>query len=251
MKYLGVIPARWGSSRLPGKPLADIGGMSMIERVYRRASSVLSDVIVATDDVRVYDEVVRFGGRVVITSPLAPTGTARVYEAYTAVGADADVVINIQGDEPFIDPEQIRLLMSAFENKDVAIATLARRFNPDEGWDALFSPDTPKVVMNSRNEAMYFSRSIIPYVRGVRWEDWIHSTDFYLHIGLYGYKADVLAELVNLTDPAIRMAESLEQLAWLHAGIPIKVMITDAVTIGVDTQADLQRAIEYCKNNND
>ncbi len=247
MKFLGVIPARWGSSRLPGKPLADIGGRSMIERVYRRASSALSDVVVATDDSRVYDEVVRFGGRVVMTSSQTPTGTARVYEAYRALESDADIVINIQGDEPFIDPEQIRLLMSAFESKDVEIATLARKFNPDEGWDALFNPDTPKVVLNTRNEAMYFSRSIIPYVRGVRWEEWIHSTDFYLHIGLYGYRANVLANIVNLPDTGIRMAESLEQLTWLHAGIPIKIMITDAATIGVDTPDDLKRAIEYCK----
>lgn len=249
MKVVGIIPSRFDSSRLPGKPLADIGGMSMIERVYRRASQALDCVVVAADDQRIVDEVERFGGRAIMTSPDHTSGTDRVYEAFRSLGSDADVVVNIQGDEPFIDPGQIRSVVDVFKDSDVAIATLARRFNPDAGWDALFDSNAVKVVLNNYCDAMYFSRSIMPYVRGHKWDEWIHSAEFYIHVGLYAYRSDTLRDIVALPVSPLEQAESLEQLRWLQAGIPVRVAVTDIETIGVDTPEDLARAIEYSKCN--
>lgn len=244
MKFLGIIPARYASSRFPGKPLADIGGMTMIERVYRQASKALDSVIVATDDSRIYDEVKRFGGEVVMTSEAHRSGTDRCYEAYVKSGSDADVVINIQGDEPFIDPAQIEAVMQCFvEEPTTPIATLVRRFDPALGWDALFNPNTPKVVLDNDGNALYFSRSIIPYVRGHEWTEWIDSAVFHTHVGLYAYRADVLGEITSLPQSPLELAESLEQLRWLQNGYRIATALTTSPTIGIDTPADLERAI--------
>lgn len=244
MKFLGIIPARYASSRFPGKPLADIGGMTMIERVYRQASKALDSVIVATDDSRIYDEVKRFGGEVVMTSEAHRSGTDRCYEAYVKSGSDADVVINIQGDEPFIDPTQIEAVMQCFVDEPTTpIATLVRRFDPALGWDALFNPNTPKVVLDNDGNALYFSRSIIPYVRGHEWTEWIDSAVFHTHVGLYAYRADVLGEITSLPQSPLELAESLEQLRWLQNGYRIATALTTSPTIGIDTPADLERAI--------
>lgn len=244
MKFIGIIPARYASSRFPGKPLADIGGMTMIERVYRQASKALDSVIVATDDSRIYDEVKRFGGEVVMTSEAHRSGTDRCYEAYVKSGSDADVVINIQGDEPFIDPAQIEAVMQCFVDEPTTpIATLVRRFDPALGWDALFNPNTPKVVLDNDGNALYFSRSIIPYVRGHEWTEWIDSAVFHTHVGLYAYRADVLGEITSLPQSPLELAESLEQLRWLQNGYRIATALTTSPTIGIDTPADLERAI--------
>lgn len=244
MNFIGIIPARYASSRFPGKPLADIGGMTMIERVYRQSSKALDSVIVATDDSRIYDEVKRFGGEVVMTSEAHRSGTDRCYEAYVKSGSDADVVINIQGDEPFIDPSQIEAVMQCFVDEPTTpIATLVRRFDPALGWDALFNPNTPKVVLDNDGNALYFSRSIIPYVRGHEWTEWIDSAVFHTHVGLYAYRADVLGEITSLPQSPLELAESLEQLRWLQNGYRIATALTTSPTIGIDTPADLERAI--------
>lgn len=245
MKFIGIIPARYASTRFPGKPLADIGGMTMIERVCRQASKALSEVIVATDDIRIADTVAAFGGRAVMTSPDHRSGTDRCYEAYCLSGSDADVVINIQGDEPFIAPSQIEALKGCFDIPGTRLATLVRRFDPAAGWDALFNPNTPKVVLDDSMHALYFSRSIIPYVRNRPWQEWIDSAVFHTHVGLYGYRADTLAEIVRLPQSPLELAESLEQLRWLQAGYSIRAALTDAPTIGIDTPADLEAAVEY------
>ena len=247
MKFIGIIPARYASSRFPGKPLADIGGMTMIERVYRRASMALDEVAVATDDRRIADTVEAFGGRAIMTSPDHRSGTDRCYEAYCLSGSDADTVINIQGDEPFIAPSQIEALKGCFAMPGTEIATLVRRFDPAHGWDALFDPNTPKVVLDSDMHALYFSRSIIPYVRNHPWQEWIDSATFHTHVGLYGYRAATLARLVELPQSPLELVESLEQLRWLQAGYRIQAALTDEPTIGIDTPADLAAAIEYLK----
>ncbi len=247
MTFIGIIPARYASSRFPGKPLADICGKSMIERVYRQASKELDDVYVATDDERIADAVRNFGGRVVMTSSEHRSGTDRCFEAYRNIGSKADVVINIQGDEPFIDPTQIAELKRCFKDSSTKIATLVREFDPSLGWDALFDPNRPKVTFDKNMNALYFSRSIIPYVRNHPWEEWIYSSKFYMHVGMYAYRADVLSQITKLPQSSLELAESLEQLRWLQNGYTIKVGITDSPTIGIDTPEDLARAIEFCK----
>ncbi|MDO4319603.1 MAG: 3-deoxy-manno-octulosonate cytidylyltransferase [Bacteroidales bacterium] len=248
MKFIGIIPARYASTRFPGKPLAMIGVKPMIQRVYERASMALDEVIVATDDERILSAVEAFGGRAVMTSDKHRSGTDRCYEAYCLSGSDADAVINIQGDEPFIDPSQIEALKGCFDRPDTCLATLVRRFDPSAGWDALFNPNTPKVVLDDEMHALYFSRSIIPYVRNHPWQEWIDSTTYYTHVGLYGYRADTLAHIVQLPQSSLELAESLEQLRWLQAGYRISAAVTDCPTIGIDTPADLERAVEYIKS---
>lgn len=242
MKFLGIIPARYASTRFPGKPLADICGMSMIERVYRRVKLALDDAWVATDDDRIYDAVTAFGGNVVMTSPTHRSGTDRCYEAYRNIASKADVVINIQGDEPFIAPSQIEEIMKCFDDPSTQIATLARPFDPALGVDALFNPNTPKVVFDENMFAMYFSRSVIPYVRGSEKEEWCKKASFFTHIGMYAYRADALEQITSLPQSALELAESLEQLRWLQNGFKIKVGISDCGTIGIDTPEDLERA---------
>ncbi len=247
MKFIGIIPARYASSRFPGKPLAMIGDRTMIERVYRQASKELDDVVVATDDDRIYNAVNAFGGKAVMTSTAHRSGTDRCYEAYCNVGSDADVIVNIQGDEPFIAPEQIASLKGCFDDPSVDIATLARHFDPSRGFEALFDPNTPKLVMDNESNALYFSRSIIPYVRNYPWQEWLEHADFHTHVGLYAYRADILKQLTRLPQSPLEIAESLEQLRWLQNGYKIRVAITDRPTIGIDTSDDLKAAVEYLK----
>ena len=244
MKYIGIIPARYASSRFPGKPLADIAGRTMIERVYTRVSEALDDVVVATDDDRILDAVKAFGGNAVMTSTEHRSGTDRCHEAYLNVGSDADVVINVQGDEPFVDPSQIEALKNIFEEQpSVPIATLVRKFDPANGFEALFNNSTPKVVLDNEMNAMYFSRSIIPYVRNYKWEEWVDRATFYTHVGMYAYRAEILAQLTRLPQSPLEIAESLEQLRWLQNGYKIKTAITTCATIGIDTPEDLARAL--------
>lgn len=247
MKFKGIIPARYASSRFPGKPLAMIGSQTMIERVYRQASKELDDVVVATDDERIAEAVKAFGGQAVMTSASHRSGTDRCREAYFNTGSDADVVINIQGDEPFIAPEQIAALKGCFDDEDVDIATLARPFDPSRGFEALFDPNTPKLVTDSKMNAMYFSRSIIPYVRNYPHTEWLEHANFLTHVGLYAYRAKTLEEITKLPQSPLEIAESLEQLRWLQNGYKIRVALTTQPTIGIDTPADLEAAIKYLK----
>ena len=244
-KFVGIIPARYASSRFPGKPLAKLGDSPVIEHVVKRVEKVLEEVYVATDDERIAEVVTGFGGRPIMTSPNHPSGTDRVMEAYLKSGSKADVIINIQGDEPFIAEEQIRLLMSAFDDQNTQIATLARRFDPATGFDALFDPNLVKLVKDDKDFALYFSRSIIPYVRGKVWTEWLESAVFHTHVGIYAYRADVLERLTKLPQSSLEKAESLEQLRWLQNGYKIKVGITDTPTIGIDTPDDLEHAQKY------
>lgn len=248
LKFIGIIPARYASTRFPGKPLADICGKLMIERVYNQACKELDDVVVATDDQRIADAVKAFGGNVVMTSNEHRSGTDRCYEAYRNICSNADVVINIQGDEPFIDPTQIASIKECFDSEETQIATLVRKFEPSKGFDALFDSNTPKVVMDSNMNAIYFSRSIIPYVRNSEWKEWVNNATFYTHVGMYAYRARVLGEITKLPQSSLELAESLEQLRWIENGYKIKVGITDCPTIGIDTPADLEAARKLCES---
>lgn len=242
MDFIGIIPARYASTRFPGKPLAMLGNKTVIEHVYSRASQVLADVAVATDDARIYDAVVAFGGCAVMTSDAHRSGTDRCCEAYANLKSDADVVINIQGDEPFIDPGQIQALMGCFDITDTQIATLVRPFDSAAGIQVLENPNSPKVVLDNAGNAVYFSRSVIPYVRNCPMEEWPEKNQYYTHVGIYAYRADVLAQITRLPQSTLEIAESLEQLRWLQNGFTIHTAVTTAPTIGIDTPADLERA---------
>lgn len=249
MNFIGIIPARYASTRFPGKPLADMDGKPMIQRVYEQVIQAVDEVCVATDDERIEAAVKAFGGKVVMTSDKHRSGTDRCFEAYQKIGKGFDVVINIQGDEPFIHPEQIETIKSCFTDEQVQIATLVKPFLPDDDFEStLFNPNSPKVVVNKKMEAMYFSRSIIPYIRGKQYTEWLPSHTFYKHIGMYAYRADVLAEITALPQSTLELAESLEQLRWLENGYKIKVGITRQETIGIDTPEDLLKALEVLRN---
>lgn len=250
LNFIGIIPARYASTRFPGKPLADICGKSMIERVYIQAHKELNNVAVATDDERIANAVKAFGGNVVMTSTEHRSGTDRCYEAYCNLGSNADVIINIQGDEPFIDPSQIAAIKECFNSDDSQIATLVRKFDPTKGFEALFDCNTPKVVFDKNMNAIYFSRSIIPYVRNHEWKEWINNADFYTHVGMYAYRANVLKEITKLPQSSLELAESLEQLRWIENGYKIKIGTTNCPTIGIDTPEDLVAARELCKTLN-
>lgn len=243
MKFLGIIPSRYASTRFPGKPLADMKGKPMIQRVYEAVKGTLDEIVVATDDERILDVVHSFGGNAVMTSPAHKSGTDRCFEAYKIVGKDFDVVINIQGDEPFIDPCQIELLKSCFEDKSTEIATLVIPFNKKDGLAAVENPNSPKVILDDKQRAIYFSRSVIPYVRGVDKESWMEKQVFYKHIGLYAYRADVLSQITGLPQSSLEIAESLEQLRWLQNGYCIRAGISSVETIGIDTPDDLKKAL--------
>lgn len=245
LSFIGIIPARYASSRFPGKPLAMIGDKPMIQRVYEQAKKVLADVYVATDDNRIYNAVESFGGKAVMTSDKHRSGTDRCYEAYCNVSSKADVVINIQGDEPFIHEEQICEIMECFDDPATQIATLVRKFDPSQGFDALNDCTKPKVAIDNNRNALYFSRSVIPFVRNAEKKDWPSETAFYMHVGMYAYKAAVLAEITKLPQSSLEIAESLEQLRWLQNGYKIKTGLTDKPTIGIDTPTDLEKAIRY------
>jgi 3-deoxy-manno-octulosonate cytidylyltransferase (CMP-KDO synthetase) len=242
MEIFGIIPARYQSTRLPGKPLAIIGGKPMIQRVYEQCmqSSVLAGVVVATDDERIVEVVKGFGGNVVLTGAQHPSGTDRCFEAAQKMGlSEESVIINIQGDEPFINPKQIDLLATCFDDANTNIATLVKRLTKME---ELESVTTAKVVLDANSNAMYFSRSPIPFVRNEQKENWLANYIFYKHIGIYGYKYKVLEQLVALKQTPLELAESLEQLRWLEQGFKIKVKITDYEAFAVDTPNDLEIA---------
>ncbi|MCB9340902.1 MAG: 3-deoxy-manno-octulosonate cytidylyltransferase [Lewinellaceae bacterium] len=243
MKSLGIIPARYASTRFPGKPLADMGGQTMIQRVYEKTmQSRLDEVVVATDDDRIYDHVLAFGGRVVMTSSNLPSGTDRCAAVAEQKEFSAfDNIINVQGDEPFIRPEQIDTVLATLETRPgCGIATLAKQLDmPEE----LFNPNVVKVVFGKNNQALYFSRSPVPFVRGQSQTDWIGNATFYKHIGLYGYRREVLLELAKLPIGALEKAESLEQLRWLENGYAIGIGITSFETRGIDTLEDLRLAM--------
>lgn len=239
----GIIPARYASTRFPGKPLVDIRGKSMIQRVYEQACKAdrLDEVIVATDDDRIYQHVNGFGGKVMMTSTEHRTGTDRcreVLQKLEEAGKSFDIVINIQGDEPFIDPEQINTLAGCFDDPSVQIATLRKALtNPDE----LFSPNIIKVVCDQHGKALYFSRSPIPYIRGKQESEWIEEQVFYKHIGIYAFRAETLHAVSTLSPSRLETAESLEQLRWLEQGYIIRVETTFAESHSIDTPEDLQK----------
>lgn len=217
----------------------------MIVRVCRQVEKAGAEAAVATDDERILKCVEKAGFKAVMTLSSHRSGTERVEEAYRVLKSDADVVINVQGDEPFIRPEQIEKVMRIFEsNPDAILATLCKKFDSQQGFDALFDPNLVKVVFSDKMEAMYFSRSIIPYVRKTDWKNWLKEAEFYTHIGIYGYKADTLAKIVKLPESSLEKAESLEQLRWLQNGLKINVALTEFTTIGIDTEADLRAAEE-------
>ncbi|MCC8152831.1 MAG: 3-deoxy-manno-octulosonate cytidylyltransferase [Tannerellaceae bacterium] len=249
MQFIGIIPARYASTRFPGKPLADMDGKPMIQRVYEQVKDVLDKVIVATDDVRIEKAVLHFGGNVVMTSADHKSGTDRCYEAFTKAGEGFDVVINIQGDEPFIRKEQIEALKACFRSPEIDIATLVKPFKATDDFEKdLFNPNSPKVVLNKNREALYFSRSVIPYVRGENHLEWLKKHTFYKHIGLYGYRANVLAEITQLPQSSLELVESLEQLRWLENGYRIKAGITEQETIGIDTPEDMEKALAFMRS---
>ncbi len=245
MKFIGIIPARYASTRFPAKPLAILGGKTVIQRVYEQVAGVLDDAYVATDDERIEAAVKAFGGKVVMTSVNHQSGTDRCYEACVKVGGDYDVVVNIQGDEPFIQPSQLQSLKACFEDATTQIATLVKPFTADQPIEDLENPNSPKVVVNANMNALYFSRSVIPYLRNADKADWLKKHTYYKHIGLYAYRTEVLKEITSLPQSSLELAESLEQLRWLENGYTIKVGITQVETIGIDTPHDLERAEEY------
>lgn len=248
MKFIGIIPARYASTRFPAKPLAILGGKRVIQRVYEQVKKSLDDVYVATDNELIKEAVEEFGGKVVMTSVNHRSGTDRCYEAYCKVGSGFDVVVNIQGDEPFIQPSQIEELKHCFDDEATQIATLAKPFREADGKEALFNPNSPKVVMDKDNRALYFSRSVIPYLRNVEPEEWLKHHTYYKHIGLYAYRSDTLREVTSLSQSSLELAESLEQLRWLQNGYVIKVGITDIETIGIDTPEDLAKAEQFLRD---
>lgn len=241
MKILGIIPARYASTRFPGKPLVKINGKSMIQRVYEQAvkSVSLAEVIVATDDQRIADEVHRFGGRVVMTASTHMSGTDRCAEVAASVSG-FDAVINIQGDEPYIDPAQIDLVASCFADKAVQIATLIKKIYTE---GELFNENIPKVVLNTKQQAIYFSRQTIPFLRGRDKDQWLTANQFYKHIGIYGYTSQVLLAITNLRPSSLELSENLEQLRWIENGYKIQTKLTDIETVAIDTEEDLKRIV--------
>jgi 3-deoxy-manno-octulosonate cytidylyltransferase (CMP-KDO synthetase) len=239
----GIIPARWASTRFPGKPLALINGKTMIRRVYDQAAHAqsLSKVVVATDDRRIFDHVAAFGGEVMMTSSKHQSGTSRCAEIIERSGAaDPDVVINIQGDEPFIDPSQIDNLAALFSEPGVQIATLVKKITNTE---ELINPNVVKVVTTTDGKALYFSRAAIPFVRGYTEGEFLDTAAFYKHIGIYAYRTEVLKHIIKLPAGALETAESLEQLRWLEHGLTIHTALTNLESFAVDTPDDLSKFI--------
>lgn len=239
MTFTAIIPARYASTRFPGKPLAVLGGKTVIQRVYEQVKSVLSEVYVATDDERIFSCVEAFEGMAVMTRSDHQSGTDRIQEAVEKTGTKADVIINVQGDEPFIQPSQIQTLMQLFDDPSTQIGTLGKPF---ESIVAVDNPNSPKIVTDIKGFALYFSRSVIPYIRGKEHQEWLGAYPFMKHLGVYAYRKEVLAEVTKLPQSSLEKAESLEQLRWLQNGYRIRVGLTDVETIGIDTPEDLQRA---------
>jgi 3-deoxy-manno-octulosonate cytidylyltransferase (CMP-KDO synthetase) len=243
MKVVGIIPARYASTRFPGKPLAVIKGKTMIRRVCEQAwKSKLDAVVVATDDVRIADEVMSFGGQYVMTDPNHRSGTDRCREALDLLDGQYDAVVNIQGDEPFIDPEQINLLVDLISREDTQLASLAKRIEDEE---ELFSPNAVKVVMDKDGKALYFSRHPIPFMRNVEKNDWLAKGVFYKHIGIYAYKAEALRQVARLQPSELEKSESLEQLRWLENGMSLRMAVVAAENIAIDTPSDLAKAEQF------
>ena len=248
LHFVAIIPARYASTRFPGKPLALLGGKPVIQRVYEQVSAVVEDAVVATDDERIFAAVEAFGGRVVMTSTEHRSGTDRCYEAYQKLGKAYDVVINVQGDEPFIAHSQLRAIMSCFDDEHTQIATLVKPFAEEDGIEALENPNSPKVVVDAASKAIYFSRSVIPYLRGIERAEWLKHHTFYKHIGMYAFRSEALREVTALPQSSLEKAESLEQLRWIENGYKIGVGISDVETVGIDTPEDLARAEEFLAN---
>lgn len=245
MNYIVIIPSRYESTRFPGKPLADICGKSMIQRVYEQAAKAIGEVWVATDDERIVDAVKDFGGNVVMTSKDHRSGTDRcaeaVLKAAEITGKIYDVVINVQGDEPFMQPDQIELITKCFiDSPDTQIATLIQPILKNED---IFRSDMVKVILDNELNAIYFSRSPIPYIAKTDESKWLENYPFYGHVGLYAYRNDILQSLSKLKEGILEKVESLEQLRWLENGFRIKTNITDSDSFGIDTPEDLEQAI--------
>jgi len=243
LQFAGIIPARYASSRFPGKPLVLLGNKPMIQRVYEQAAKSLTVVWVATDDRRIFDTVTDFGGNVIMTSPAHPSGTDRCSEAIERImdktGIKIDVIINIQGDEPFIKPEQITLLMECYNDETVEIATLVRKVEPGED---IFNPNQPKVILDMKGNAIYFSRAAIPYLRDTEMSLWSNKHTYYKHIGMYAYRTETLKKITLLQRSSLEISESLEQNRWLENGYRIRTAVTNWESVGIDTPADLEKA---------
>ncbi|MGM9715218.1 MAG: 3-deoxy-manno-octulosonate cytidylyltransferase [Prevotella sp.] len=244
-RFVGIIPARYASTRFPGKPLAILGGKTVIERVYTQVADALDDAYVATDDTRIFDTVTGFGGKAVMTRTDHKSGTDRIEEAVEKIGGQWDVVVNVQGDEPFIQRSQIDTLCRCFDDEDTQIATLGKPFDSMEAVD---NPNSPKIVTDLRGYALYFSRSVIPYVRGAEHDAWMGHYPYLKHLGIYAYRREVLEAVTRLPQSPLELAESLEQLRWLQHGYKIKVGTTDVETIGIDTPDDLARAEAFLQS---
>lgn len=246
MKVLGIIPSRYASTRFPSKPLAIIKGKTMIQRVWEQAwKSKLDAVVVATDDMRIADEVLKFGGQYVLTDPNHRSGTDRCREALYMVEGQYDAVVNIQGDEPFIDPAQINQVIELIGRDDAQLASLAKRI---EDEDELFSPNVVKVVMDKQGNALYFSRNPIPFMRNLDHDKWLQKGEFYKHIGLYAYKTEILCQIAEMQSTTLEQAESLEQLRWLENGLRIRMGITQLESLSIDTQEDYEKAMQFAQN---
>ena len=245
MKFIGIIPARYASTRFPGKPLALLGGKPVIQHVYEKVANSLQTAYVATDDERIYDTVKAFGGNVVMTRKDHKSGTDRIEEAIEKIGGEWDVVVNVQGDEPFVDKSQLDTICHCFDDATTQIATLGKPFT---SMEAVNNPNSPKIVVDNQGFAMYFSRSVIPFVRGKEPSEWLQHYPFLKHLGIYAYRKEVLKEVTQLPQSSLEIAESLEQLRWLQNGYKIKVGTTDIETVGIDTPEDLQRAEEFLKH---
>jgi len=244
MKFIAIIPARYASTRFPGKPLAMLGGKVVIQRVFEQVKSVLGEAYVATDDDRIFNAVEEFGGKAVMTRNDHKSGTDRIQEAATKIGTNADVIINVQGDEPFIQASQIETLCRLFDDPDTQIGTLGKPF---ESLEALENPNSPKIVTDNKGFALYFSRSVIPFIRGKERKDWYGEYPFLKHLGIYAYRREVLEEVTKLPQSSLEKAESLEQLRWLQNGYRIRVGLTEVETVGIDTPEDLTRAEAFLK----
>lgn len=246
----GIIPARYASTRLPGKPLVDLKGKTMIQRVYEQAAraELLDSVVVATDDERIFNHVKSFGGKVVMTREEHPSGTDRCYEALLQLPEKYDYVINIQGDEPFLDPRQIDSLAEVLQDKATELAT---QITPVHSHQVLFDMSEVKVVLNEKMEALYFSRMVIPYIKGMDETEWHHHFRYYRHVGLYAYRRDVLEKITRLPPSSLEKAESLEQLRWLENGFKIKCVETSFDSPCIDTEEDVERIIKMLENKED
>lgn len=247
MKFIGIIPARYASTRFPGKPLALLGGRPVIQHVYEKAVAAIGEAYVATDDQRIFEVVTALGGQAVMTRADHQSGTDRIEEACEKIGTNADVIINIQGDEPFVAVSQIETLKGLFDHPQTQIGTLGKRF---ESMEAVMNPNSPKIVTDKTGFALYFSRSVIPFIRGKEQDCWMEHFPFLKHLGIYAYRRETLHEITQLPPSSLELAESLEQLRWLENGYRIRVGITEVETVGIDTPEDLQRAETFLLKQN-